>query len=314
MRRSSSLVLGLALVATACSGVADGPAQQEAAAQGPQLAAEVASYDIAAGEDRRFIVGLLTDRNEFVSGGTATMRFFFLPEDEEPQLYREAPARFLAVPGEEPGHDHAKAGPASQGRGVYAVESIEFDRPGFWQVEVEVEVDGEARTATAAFQVGRRGLVPGVGDEALATQNLTLDSRAPTGAIDSRGEADGEVPDPELHRTTIAAALEAGRPAVVVFSTPVYCVSRFCGPITEMVAELAADYGDRAEFIHIEIWRDFQGKVVNQAAADWLLREGDLREPWVFFIDANGIIRGRWDNVATRGEIEPFLRDLPKSG
>lgn len=32
-----------------------------------------------------------------------------------------------------------------------------------------------------------------------------------------------------------------------------------------------------------EIWRDFQEKVVNEAAADWLLREGDLREPRVFF-------------------------------
>ena len=34
-------------------------------------------------------------------------------------------------------------------------------------------------------------------------------------------------------------------------------------------------------------------------------------EPWVFLIGADGRIAARWDNVATRGEIEPLLRDLP---
>jgi hypothetical protein len=88
-------------------------------------------------------------------------------------------------------------------------------------------------------------------------------------------------------------------------------VSRFCGPVTDMVAELAASYGDRADFIHVEIWADFQEGAVNEAAADWLLREGDLEEPWVFLIGADGRVVARWDNVATRSEIEPYLEDLP---
>jgi hypothetical protein len=91
----------------------------------------------------------------------------------------------------------------------------------------------------------------------------------------------------------------------------VYCVSKFCGPVTDMVQELAAEYGDRAEFIHIEVWRDFQGQVVNQAAADWILREDTLQEPWVFLVGADGRVAARWDNVATRQEIEPHLQDLP---
>jgi hypothetical protein len=92
----------------------------------------------------------------------------------------------------------------------------------------------------------------------------------------------------------------------------VYCVSRFCGPVTDMIEELARDYGDRAEFIHVEIWRDFQGQVVNRSAADWLLRDNDLLEPWVYLIGADGRIAARWDNVATRQEIEPHLRRLPR--
>lgn len=88
-------------------------------------------------------------------------------------------------------------------------------------------------------------------------------------------------------------------------------MSRFCGPVTDMVQELARDYPDRAAFIHIEIWRNFKNQEINKAAADWLFRDGDLREPWVFLIGADGRIGARWDNVATRGEIEPLLNQLP---
>ena len=98
----------------------------------------------------------------------------------------------------------------------------------------------------------------------------------------------------------------------MVFSTPVYCVSRFCGPVTDVVAELAADYGDRADFIHVEIYRDFEANEVNQAARDWLMTaDGDLREPWTFLIGADGRIAASWDTIVTRGEIEPLLEALP---
>ena len=57
-------------------------------------------------------------------------------------------------------------------------------------------------------------------------------------------------------------------------------MSRFCGPVTDMVQELAARYGDRAVFIHVEIWKDYQEQVLNEAAAEWLQTpSGDLTEP-----------------------------------
>ena len=111
---------------------------------------------------------------------------------------------------------------------------------------------------------------------------------APRMAVDSRWSQGKKLPDPELHRSPVASSIQNKHPAVVVFSTPVYCVSRFCGPITGMVQELAHDYSDRADFIHVEIWRDFRDNVINKAAADWLLRDDDLREPWVFLIGSSG--------------------------
>lgn len=107
---------------------------------------------------------------------------------------------------------------------------------------------------------------------------------------------------------------QRGGRVVAVFSTPVYCVSRFCGPVTDMVQALSHDYGDRANFVHVKIWRDFQNQVMNKFAADWLLRDGDLNEPWVFLIGADGRIVARFGTVATRGELEPLLQALPSTG
>jgi hypothetical protein len=139
-----------------------------------------------------------------------------------------------------------------------------------------------------------------------------MSSNAPLRAIDSRAEGGARVPDPELHRTTIARSIGLHQPALVVFSTPVFCISRFCGPITNMVDKLSKRYRDRANFIHVEIWRDYRHHVLNKAAADWLYHHNDLREPWVFLIGSNGRIVARWDNVVDMAEVVPYLKALPR--
>jgi hypothetical protein len=166
--------------------------------------------------------------------------------------------------------------------------------------------------------VGEDHLVPFVGDAAPASENLTMASTdAPRAAIDSRGGS-GEIPDPELHSTTVAAALAAKRPVVVTVSTPVYCTSRFCGPVTDMVQDLSHTYGDRASFVHIEVFRDFQAnpQVFNKSAIEWIYptQVGDINEPWVFVVGADGKVVARLDNVATKGELEPILQQLPVIG
>ena len=36
-----------------------------------------------------------------------------------------------------------------------------------------------------------------------------------------------------------------------------------------------------------------------------------MQEPWVFVIGADGKVAARFDNIASRGEIEPLLQKLP---
>jgi hypothetical protein len=139
-----------------------------------------------------------------------------------------------------------------------------------------------------------------------------MDSKGvPPAAIDSRALDGAPIPDPELHRWTIAKALAEHRPIVVVFATPTFCVSQFCGPVTDGVQSLAGTYANRAVFIHIEIWRNFQKSVVNKAAADWLYRNGDLVEPWLYVIGADGIIKDRWGPLFDMNAVAKELAQLP---
>jgi hypothetical protein len=278
----------------------------------------VASYDLVANQDNRFIAGILTLENDFVSYGTAQMRFFYLgsgQSEAEPRFLEEDTGSFLQIPGEGVDNppDTPTVGPASQGRGVYAVEPINFDQAGFWQVDVTVETADNTLTGSAAFQVVDTAQVPAPGDKAIATDSLTVDSDVAASAIDSRATTADDIPDPELHQISITDALQQDKPLVIVFATPVFCVSQFCGPITEMIEGMQPKYADQANFIHVEIWNDYQKNAVNKAAADWLLHDGNLNEPWVFLVDKDGTIVKRWDNVATEDEVQSALDALLSS-
>jgi len=315
--RAFAVSAAFALLMGACSGSDGGSASGASDKDG--LNAEVASFDLAVGNPARIIVGVLSDDRRFLVFGTVQMRFAYLGTKQDNQVgdYGKAvTGRFLPVHGTPP-PSPLPTEPVlmADSRGVYAA-TAGFAKAGFYQVEVTAKMAGKERKATAALAVNEKHSVPGIGDPALPTENLTVASTdAPKGAIDSRASgAAGEVPDAHLHQTTIAAALAAQRPAVVVFSTPTFCQSQFCGPVTDLVGDLARTYADRASYVHVEIWRDFQNQTINRAAADWLLREGNLNEPWVFVIGSDGRVAARFDNLATQEELEPIIRDLPVIG
>jgi hypothetical protein len=102
-----------------------------------------------------------------------------------------------------------------------------------------------------------------------------------------------------------------GRPVLVLFATPVYCMSQFCGPTVEALEQLAADYPDKAVFIHVEIWRDYNKSIVNKGAADWLYRNDNLTEPWLYLIDDKGVIADRWGPLFDTDEVGQVLSQLP---
>ncbi len=318
LRRSLLVaVLSVGVLATACSG-SDNPnvATPSASAAASNLSASVASTDLWVGSPQRFELGIFESNGQGVNlltFGTVDFTFSFLGDGSaSPTPGPTATGTYLGAFGT------PQSGPAptfsapSDARGVYQAEDITFDHVGVWQVDTTADIPGSgAQTLTAHFQVAAKPLLPAPGQPALRTQNLTMDSKGvPASAIDSRALDGAPVPDPELHQTTIGDAIAAHRPVLVIFATPTYCQSQFCGPEVDAVQDLAKRYADKAVFIHVEIWRDFNKSVINKAAADWLYRKNDLTEPWLFLIGANGVIKDRWGPLFDQDEVAKELAAL----
>jgi hypothetical protein len=313
----AAVVMALVVVIAGCSPSAARSSTPSPASHG--IVAEVATYQLVVGQPGRLLVAALTGDNLWLSFGSLGASFRYLStragRGASNVVVATTTAHYLPIPGTPAGDGRPPTlTVAADGRGLYAVAAIAFPAPGYWQVTVSGALsDGSTFSADAAFTVLSAPLVRGVGSLAPRTESpIAGQAGVRPEAIDSRAVGGEPIPDPELHAVSIADAIAAGHPALVVFSSPSYCVSQFCGPVTDLVAELAALYADRADFIHIEIYQDFETGTVNPAALEWLrAADGDVHEPWTFLIDADGRIAASWDTVVTRGEIEPLLEALP---
>jgi hypothetical protein len=303
------LALAAAMFLAACGGSDPGAVDPTSEpSEATELAVAPASFDVAVGEDQRFLAGVFTAERQLLIGGEIPMSFFYLGEDgqAEQELVAETTGTFLPVPGEEPEGDLStpQLAESTTVTGVYQTR-VGFDRAGVWGVGIAVDLGNGTQTATALFEVAEEHAIVGVGDDAPRVRNDLVGGDADPAAIDSRAGVGGggEVPDPQLHDITVADAIAAGRPSVVVIATPVYCVSRFCGPIVETIEQMHDEYAEVAEFIHIEVWKNFDEEELNDAAAEWIQTEKGGAEPWVFLIDADGKIAARWDNVLDESEL-----------
>lgn len=319
-----AIALLFALLLAACGGGSDDDNASPSTTAGddkPSFVAQVASYELVAGVDQRFLTALAGNgTGTVVSFGEVDLEFFFLGTRDKPidppQPKSKAKATFFPVAGQDvdpstPGPREARP---SEGLGVYAAEPVRFDIPGFWGVRVKAELEDEAVSANTTFEVVAESQLPFPGQPAPRTVHpLPGAEGVDPESIESRAKGGAPAPDEVLHRTTIADALAAGRPTVVVVSTPVYCVSQFCGPITDSVAELAETYGDRVAFVHLEVWEDFEKKIVNPFAAEWISPKsgrGDTAEPWVFLVGGDGIVKQRFDNVIGDAALAAAVEEL----
>jgi hypothetical protein len=327
-RLSAAMVVAIAAtLLTACSG--DGGATDGSGTTGAtgspstSFAAEVATTDVFAGAPQRIQVGVFgssEDGMKLLTFGRVQFAFSYLGQDGsgEPVDGPVSTASYVPAPGTGTGSGTPTLSDPAEARGVYEADDVTLDRPGVWTVDVTADIpDAGAQRLRAAFSVAAEPTLLVPGDEALRTKNLTMSSKdAPPEAIDSRAQDGAPVPDPQLHRSTIAEAVAQHRPALVLFATPLYCTSQFCGPSVDGLQALSEAYPDKAVYIHVEIWRDYQNSVINRAAADWLWpdRTKDLTEPWLYLIGADGRILDRWSPLFDPDEVASELEALPDMG
>lgn len=295
----------LALVAGAagCGGTARRPAPgtppAELAAAGRSAGAEspggkeshitvvVPSTDLAVGRNR-LAIGVLDATQVPIADARLRIRLFH-PIEPAPTLKSEADSTFRFLD--------------DKRRGLY-VSYVDFDAPGVWGLEVVgFRPDGRALTPARVRlpqPVSEKSRTPAVGDPAPRSRNLTARDVGDIRKIDS-----GVTPN-SMHDLTIADALEQGRPLVVVFATPGYCVSQTCAPQVAVVQQLQAGYAGQANFVHIEIYKDPATRTPYETVLEWRLTS----EPWVFMVDREGRVAEKFEGLAPLDELEPALVSL----
>jgi len=282
-------ILAVALLLTGCGAqAAPSTGGAGAAATSSQLQAQVVATEIVVGNQQRVPIGI-TDHNTPVTDATVHVRAFVL-NGNTGVFKGESDAPFK--------------GQGLEGGGTY-VAHLTFDKPGDWGVEITASrPNGTHSTVRLPMNVIALPVVPGVGQPAPATRNPTAKDVADIETIDS-----GRPPD-DMHQLSIADAIAQHRPALVVFATPAFCMSRACGPEVKAVQSLEPAYRDRLAFIHVEIYRDFKPdpskKQVAQAVIDWRLQT----EPWIFLIDSKGIIQARFEGPAAADEVKAAIDQL----
>ena len=268
----------------------------------PQISVLLAVNELLPGP-HRFPFTLVDGDGGLVTGANINVRFVRLIGDRD-EFRFEAPVR-EHVAGASFDHVHADGTVHvhEHSRSYYLVSDVHFEE-GLWRADLEVEpAFGSTYAASTVFQVGRRTSAPRVGDAAPAFDNLT--SRDVPN-LESLTTADP--PLPALYEHSIVEALSRAEPFVVAFSTPGYCTSAMCGPVTAVVASLSRDFGDRVRFVHLEPF-DLQvarteGRLVwADAALEWNLET----EPWVFVVDASGRVAARFEGLVGAAELEPAV-------
>ena len=289
------LICLLIIALTACANPEPAPTPTPA----PEtLRLAFASSDLAVGSNR-VVFGVLDDETGPVRDEDVAVSTFYLPATGG----QEGPVETVDAV--------FRAWPVTP-RGVFTAQ-LNFDRSGDWGIgAVVTDADGTEQKASARVRVKDMSDTPALGTAAPRSISKTLADVDGFEQITTDFE-----PDADFYSITIAQALETGKPLLVVFSTPAYCQTATCGPQLGVIKELKAEYADRMNFIHIEVYDnpheiegDLSRAVISPTAEEWELPS----EPWTFIVDSDGVIRAKFEAFTTREELEAALADATKDG
>jgi hypothetical protein len=268
----------------------------------------IMNSSLGAGENR-LVLQITDTQDEPIFGADVTLKLYALDGDDA-ELTAEVDARFiptdLSYVDEQSGGVTEPVGES----GAY-VAYVTFDRAGEWGLKAAVTRDGETHEAPFRFNVLDRTTEPAIGDDAPRSMQQTLANAPSIEEIDSSSP-----PRSAMHEMTIADGIASGKPTVVAFATPAFCRSRLCAPVMDTVMDpLFERYGAQANFMHIEpfVLRDLRANFAQNpvpATREWRLDS----EPWVFVIDGEGKIAGKFEGIVAADEVEAALTAALEAG
>ena len=187
-------------------------------------------------------------------------------------------------------------------RGIYST-TVHFDKSGTWSIEVAIEEsDDKTRVVPASFTVKKDSATPPVGSLAPPSETkIALHSQ------DLRNVTSSPNPHPPLYKLSLKQALITGKPTVITFATPAFCSTSTCGPQVDVLVDLENNLGDKVNFIHVDIYDNFQGSLKNATISASVEEWGLPSEPWTFIIDSSGIISSKFEGFTTYGELRDAI-------
>ncbi|HSH03457.1 MAG TPA: hypothetical protein VLL52_13125 [Anaerolineae bacterium] len=185
----------------------------------------------------------------------------------------------------------------------YWVAYPDFATAGNWGLGLTMERgDGSIVQGSVVVRVSEENNGPALGAVPPASENRTLADGWTVAELSSDPTlAEG------LYAMTVAEALVSERPTVVTLATPAYCTSQLCSPVVESVEAMYEKIGsEQANFIHLEIYQEFDPLKVADEVEEWGLKT----EPWTFVLDAEGRVTARFGGPLAVSELEAALKEL----
>jgi hypothetical protein len=184
----------------------------------------------------------------------------------------------------------------------YWVAYPELPHAGNWGLGVIVtQADNTQTTGQFTIAALDDPSAPQVGETPPGSHNRTLATEPDLAKLTS-----DTAPEPALYQLTVAQALESGKVTVVTFATPAFCTSRLCAPVVNSVKAAYKTYGDKANFIHIEVYKTFNPLVYADEMDEWHLQG----EPWTYIIGADGKMAAVFGGPVSARELEAALKPL----
>jgi hypothetical protein len=165
---------------------------------------------------------------------------------------------------------------------VYATD-VDFPSDGEWRVAALIKQGDElSATLLPSATVGAYKRIPRVGQRAPRIHTPT-----PADVGGDLAKITTRIPPDTQNRVDYADVL-GKEPIFLLFATPQFCQSRVCGPVVDVAEQVKEQYGDKAAFIHMEIYKDNDpSKGTRPQVKAFHLPS----EPWLFAIDRQGRIR-----------------------
>src|SRR5262249_39641039 len=135
---------------------------------------------------------------------------------------------------------------------------------------------------------------------------------APTAASPTKADPLGaqqictRIPPCPLHAVSLADVVGRGKPVLVLFATPEFCQTAYCGQVLDVLLTIVPSYRSKVDVVHVEVYeKNPQGPLIS-TVQKWNLQS----EPWCFGVDGTGHITARLDSAFDRAEMQAILDGL----